>query len=163
MVDAVSPVYEEHFTRTPLNLLGGHGWKRLMAFRVDQYGITLGGMPLQYRRQTAVVPWAEIEAVVLWGQKTAQLRPIRCVGVKCRPGSAALPGPNQNLKPETAARVAPHIEYEVVRDSRTMVLWHIDPDRLTTALRAFAPGVPLRFHQQYWKGRSGGIDLDVLP
>ncbi|MCP9206187.1 hypothetical protein [Streptomyces cucumeris] len=150
MTKAASPVYEEHFTRSPFQLLGGYGWKKLVAFRVDADGVLLGGAPARHRQHTARVLWQDIESVVMWAHPTAGPSPMRYVGVERRSDAPELPGPNRNLKAVTAAALAPHIDYEVFRASRTLVLWRVDRDRLEAAVNAFAPGVPVRFHPEHW-------------
>src|SRR6266851_10133880 len=40
-----------------------------VAFRVDASGVTLGGMPPRYRAQTRLIPWADIEKIILWKQQ----------------------------------------------------------------------------------------------
>ncbi|QKV92752.1 hypothetical protein HUT19_14135 [Streptomyces sp. NA02950] len=150
MSKAVFPIYEEHYIRSPIQLIAGYGWQKLIALRVDESGVTLGGAPGRHRQQTARVPWQDIEAVVMWAHRTAGASPMRYVGVRRRPGAPELPGPNRKLKPGTAAVLAPHIDYEVFRASRTLVLWRVDPDRLEAAVSAFAPGVPVEFHREHW-------------
>ncbi|MFD8160729.1 hypothetical protein [Streptomyces malaysiensis] len=167
------PVYQEYYARTPFQLFSGVGWKRLVAFRADESGVTLGGPVTRYRRFTALVPWRDIEAVVLWSTKKTMERPIRRIGLKLRPGVPDLPGPNQRLTPQLAASIAPHVEYEVIKNSRFVGFWKVDHPRLFTAMRTFAPHVQLRVHPVY-KGLpsgpgsklgndSGGSIFDILP
>ncbi|WKX70979.1 hypothetical protein [Streptomyces sp. XD-27] len=148
MSDVNHPVYEEYFTRSPFQLLGGAGWKRLVAFRVDETGVTLGGAPARYKSQTAFVPWQDIEAVVLWQHETAGLSPMSYVGVRRRPGAPPLPGPNRNLGPQQTARLAPHVEHELFLASRAINLWRIDPGRLVLSVQAFAPGMPVLLYEE---------------
>ncbi|MCX4907943.1 hypothetical protein [Streptomyces sp. NBC_00878] len=136
-----SSVYEVHFTWTPFQLLSGAWKKRLVAFRVDGHGVTLGGAPARYERQTALVPWDDIEAVVLWQQDTAALTPMRYVGLRRRAGAPVLPGPNSDLSRDQTGRLAPHVDHDVFLASRHINLWALDRERLAGALRAFAPGV----------------------
>jgi len=37
------PVYQEYYTRTPFQVFSGAVWKRLVAFRADESGVTVGG------------------------------------------------------------------------------------------------------------------------
>ncbi|MGI5197338.1 hypothetical protein ACQEVY_27535 [Streptomyces sp. CA-288835] len=138
-----SASYEVPFTWTPFQLLSGAWKKRLVAFRVDDQGVTLGGAPARYERQTAFVPWRDIEAVVLWQQDTAALTPMRYVGLRRRAGAPALPGPNSDLTREQTGRLAPHVDHEVFLASRHINLWALDRERLAEALRTFAPRVPV--------------------
>ncbi|WP_262703560.1 MULTISPECIES: hypothetical protein [Streptomyces] len=166
------PVYQEHYTRTPFQLFSGAGWKRLVAFRADESGVTLGGAALRYHRFLAVVPWRDIEAVVVWATQKPTEKPVQHIGLKLRPGVPALPGPNRKLTPQFAAGFAPHLEYEVVRNSRRIVLWKVDQARLTAALQAFAPQVQLRVHPVHRErpGQGGGLApgsgasiFDIMP
>lgn len=142
MLDANSSVYEAHFVRTPFQLLSGSGWKRLVAFRVDAEGVFLGGAPARYQVQTASVPWEDVTSIVLWQQRTAGPT-INHIGLLRHPGSPQLPGPNRNMTEQAAARVAPHIEYELLLASRPVNFWRVDPQRLQTAVDTFAPHVPV--------------------
>ncbi|GHE60964.1 hypothetical protein GCM10018785_32570 [Streptomyces longispororuber] len=139
-----SAVYEAHFTWTPVQLLSGAATKRLVAFRVDAHGVTLGGAPAKYAKQTAVVPWQDIEAVVLWQHNVVGGTPMAYVGLRRRPGAPPLPGQNARLSPEETARLAPHVDHDVFLASRSVNLWTLDRERLTAAVRAFAPGVPVQ-------------------
>lgn len=145
--DSSSP-YEVHFTWTPFQVLSGAWKKRLVAFRVDERGVTLGGAPARYERQTALIPWGDIEAVVLWQQDTAALTPMRYVGLRRRAGAPALPGPNSELSREQTDRLAPHVDHEVFLASRHINLWALDRARLVEALRAFAPAVTVEENGQ---------------
>ncbi|MFS8204845.1 hypothetical protein ACLVWQ_40005 [Streptomyces sp. CWNU-52B] len=143
-----SSTYEVHFTWTPFQLLSGAWTKRLVAFRVDERGVTLGGAPARYERQTAFVPWRDIEAVVLWQQDTSALTPMRYVGLRRRAGAPALPGPNSELRREQTGRLAAHVDHEVFLASRHINLWVLDRERLVGALRTFAPTVAVEDNGQ---------------
>ncbi|MFT2016931.1 hypothetical protein ACMA1D_13940 [Streptomyces sp. 796.1] len=147
MADANSPVYEAHFVRTPFQLLGGMKWKKLVAFRVDGEGVLLGGAPARYERQLASVPWSDITAIVVWHQRTAG-NGINHIGVQRNPGAPALPGMNSHLSRVQAKSVAPHVDYELFLASRPINFWRLDPQRLQTAVDAFAPGVPVLVYSQ---------------
>lgn len=136
-----SPAYEARYTWTPVQLLSGAATRRLVAFRVDDQGVTLGGAPARYARQTAFVPWADIEAVVLWQQKSAGLSPMKYVGLRRRAGAPQLPGANAGLSREQTGRLASHVDHEVFLASRSINLWTLDRGGLAEALSAFAPGV----------------------
>lgn len=106
MTDANSHVYEAHFVRTPFQLLSGLKWKKLVAFRVDEEGVLLGGAPARYEAQLAHVPWGDITSVVVWHQRTAG-NGINYIGVQRKPGAPALRGMNSRVSRETAAMLAP--------------------------------------------------------
>ncbi|NIY67957.1 hypothetical protein [Streptomyces malaysiensis] len=167
-----SPVYQEYYTRTPFQLLTGAGWKRLVAFRADESGITLGGAALRYHRFFAVLPWRDIETVAVWARQNREEKPVQNIGLKLRPGVPGPPGPNRKVTPRDAERYAPHLEYEVVRNSRRILLWKVDQARLAAAVQAFAPEVRLLFPPVYQvppvRGTrlghgSGGSIFDILP
>ncbi|MFG2500136.1 hypothetical protein ACGFSB_18235 [Streptomyces sp. NPDC048441] len=136
-----STAYEAQYTWTPIQLLSGAATRRLVAFRVDDQGVTLGGAPAKYARQTAFVPWRDIEAVVLWQQSTTGLSPMNYVGLRRRAGAPQLPGANAGLSRERTGHLAPHIDHEVFLASRHINLWTLDRRRLAEAVGVFAPGV----------------------
>ncbi|KUL63835.1 hypothetical protein [Streptomyces sp. NRRL S-1521] len=140
-------VYEATFLRTPLQLLCGEGWKKLVALRVDSEGVLLGGAPARYKKQTAFAPWEDIRSMVLWYQRTAG-QGINHIGLRRRPGAPQLAGPNSRMSPRSAALVAPHVEYDLLLDSRPISLWRLDPERLQAAVDAFAPHVRVLVYQQ---------------
>jgi len=128
-----------------------------VAFRADESGITLGGPVTQYHKFTTTVPWRDIEALVLWTTKKAGERPIRRIGLKLRPDVPHLPGPDEKITPHLAASIAPHIDYEIVRNNRAIAFWKVDHARLAAAVQAFAPDVQLVAHPLYrLDERSGG-------
>ncbi|EFL29484.1 predicted protein [Streptomyces viridochromogenes DSM 40736] len=147
MADPHPAVYEAYFTRTPFQLLAGVGWKRLVAFCVDSTGILLGGAPARYKAQTAFVPWEDITSVVVWQQRMAGPS-MDYVGVHRRAGAPELPGANRKMTPAQAARTVPHVEYELLRASRPINFWRLDPHRLQAAVDSFAPHVPVLVYQQ---------------
>ncbi|MGP3943021.1 hypothetical protein [Streptomyces sp. 6N106] len=86
--------------------------------------------------------------------------------------SRAPPGANRKLTAQFAAGFAPHLEYEVVRNSRRIVLRKVDQARLTAAVQAFAPQVQLRVHPVHREppGQGGGVGrgsgasiFDIMP
>ena len=147
MTDANSHVYEAHFVRTPFQLLSGLKWKKLVAFRVDEEGVLLGGAPARYEAQLAHDPWGDITSVVVWHQRTAG-NGINYIGVQRKPGAPALRGMNSRVSRETAAMLAPHVDYELFLASRPINLWRLDPERLQAAVDAFAPHVPVLVYSQ---------------
>ncbi|WJV46919.1 hypothetical protein [Streptomyces flavofungini] len=138
-----SAVYEALYVWTPIQILSGAWKRRLVALRVDERGVTLGGAPAKYERHKAFVPWSEIESVVLWSHKVVGADPMRYVGVRCKPGTSVLPGPNARLSREQTTKLAPHVSHELFLASRAIAVWTLDPHRLAEAVGAFAPGVPV--------------------
>lgn len=147
MADTNPTAYEAHFTRSPAQLIGGAGWKRLTAFRVDGTGVLLGGAPARHRAQTAFVPWQDITALVSWQLRTAG-QSLHYIGVQRRAGAPPLPGPNSELTPEKTAKLAPHVDHELFLASRAVNLWKLDAERLRAAVDAYAPGVPVLVQPQ---------------
>ncbi|MFJ4279112.1 hypothetical protein [Streptomyces massasporeus] len=145
--DGNSAAYQAHFVRTPFQLLSGWNWKKLVAFRVDSEGVLLGGAPARYEAQLAHVPWSDITSFVVWHQRTAG-NGINYIGVQRKPGAPALPGMNSRVSRETAAMLAPHVDYELFLASRPINLWRLDPERLQAAVDAFAPHVPVLVYSQ---------------
>ncbi|MGW7690551.1 hypothetical protein ACWGMA_17025 [Streptomyces asiaticus] len=151
MVDSHPSIYEAHYTRTPLQVVFGQGWKRLVAFRVDDKGVTLGGAPARHLSQTAFAPWADITSVVIWQWHLKDGAPgwvpadqsRDYIGVSRHPGAPLLPGPNSTLQPEQAKKHAPHIDHQLLLASRPVIAWRPDLERLRTAVSAFAPHVPV--------------------
>jgi hypothetical protein len=88
---------------------------RMVALRVDEDGITLGGSPMQYASTTTVVPWPEMRTVRLTRQPEGPSLPVI-----------------------TAVRRG---QREPV--SKTVQGWRLDSERLGAALKVFAPGVHL--------------------
>lgn len=111
---------------------------RRVAFRVDCDGVTVAGGPLRYEVGLLSVPWAEIEAIVLWKQSNAANMPY--VGIKRRTGSPGLqrsgPGGRRVLH-----ALAPHIPAEIIVSSRAINGWRLDRDQLTSAVVHYAPDV----------------------
>jgi hypothetical protein len=154
------PVYQEYYTRTPWQLFSGAVRKRLVAFRADEHGVTVGGPVARYRRFTVTLPWRDVETVTLWATKWPRDKPERHIGLKLRPGVPDIPGPNAKLTRHSAAQTAPHLEYDVVRNSRPIFHWNPDPTQLGAALQTFAPGVRLCVPPVHEKSVSGG---SVIP
>ncbi|MEU7827055.1 hypothetical protein [Catellatospora sp. NPDC049133] len=121
-------------------------FSRKVALRVDATGITLGGSPLRYAATTAHVPWAEVEAVVLWRQPLAQNLPY--IGVLRPHDAPPLPGtptgPAGKLMAGFGYAVSGAPDPRLLAAGRAINGWRLDLDRLTAAVRHHAPGVPVR-------------------
>ena len=114
--------------------------RRMIAFRADQAGITLGAEPgrLMVRRGPAVfIPWADAEKIIFIrpGRAPPEDR-VRCVGVQQRERSAALPVGNEQAAGCPVPRVA-------AGATRRVTGWQLDRERLAAVAAAVAPGVPL--------------------
>lgn len=148
MIDSDPRVYEANFLRTPIQLPSGVGWReKLVALRVDNEGVLLGGAPAKYEKRKAFAPWVDITSVVVWHQRTAG-RGISHIGLHRRPGAHHLPGPNSKMTQQSAERVAPHVKYELLLASRPINLWRLEPERLLAAVDTFAPNVPVFVYSQ---------------
>ena len=116
---------------------------RRVALRVDAAGVTLGQTPPWPSAHTAVVPWSDIEAVVLWRQQ-AGLNSVRYVGLRRRPGLPPLPGSARSRglwrmnKP-----LVPHVPPAVIADSRPATFWRLHRPSVEAAVRHFAPAVEI--------------------
>ncbi|MDT3397289.1 hypothetical protein RKE29_11630 [Streptomyces sp. B1866] len=155
MTDPHPSAYEVHYGRRPSQLIFGAGWKRYVALRVDSTGLTLGGVPIRHRAHTAVIPWEDLTAIVLWRQHVSDVAPgtalkavtatdtLDYIGVRLRPGVQTPPGPNRKISPKRAARFAPHIDYELAVTSHPIVVWRPDVPSIRAAVHAFAPHVPV--------------------
>ncbi|MPY97782.1 MAG: hypothetical protein GEU97_07235 [Actinophytocola sp.] len=134
-----------------LALFGGGGvlmllimFSRKTALRVDSSGITLGGFPLRYRATTAVVPWHDIVAVVLWRQHMAFGARMDYVGVQRKNGLPPLPGPGTGRLSQRAASVlVPHVPGDIAVASRPVNGWSLDAAAFESSMNRLAPHVPV--------------------
>jgi hypothetical protein len=116
---------------------------RRVALRVDAAGVTLGMTPPWPSSRTAVVPWSDIEAIVLWTQHAGGTT-IPYIGLRRRPGLPPLPGSarSRTLRRLNRAMV-PHVPPDVLADSRPAAFWRLHRPSLETAVRHFAPAVEI--------------------
>ena len=125
-----------------LALLGpGLAVRRMIAFRADYAGVTLGAVPgLILRQSPAVfVPWADVEKIIFYpagpGEQDANDQ-VQCLGVQRRDRSPALPERNEQAPGCPVPRVA-------AGATRRLSGWRLDRDRLAAVAAAVAPGVPI--------------------
>lgn len=105
--------------------------RRMIVFRADYAGITLGAMPsnlASLRRPAIFIPWAEVERIILYlayppSQCACAL--VQGMAVQRRKGAAA-------LAPGTATGTA-----------RKITGWKLDRERLIAVTAAVAPGIPI--------------------
>lgn len=122
----------------------GVGLSRQVAFRVGPEGVTLGGVPPRYQSGTRVVPWTDIERVVLWRQGLPRGRSMLYVGLVRCVGAPPLAGRTARAAGRAvAATLTPGISAETLGASRAVNGWRLDPGRLVAAVGHFAPGVPV--------------------
>jgi len=116
--------------------------RRMIAFRADHAGITLGAVPgkLTPGHGSAVfVPWADVEQIILYpayprgrgGYAQAQ-----CIGIKRRAVSPALPEGNEQAPGCPVPGVA-------AGATRKITGWRLDHERLAAVAAAVAPGIPI--------------------
>jgi hypothetical protein len=109
---------------------------REVALRIDASGVTLGGSPLRYAATTEHVPWADIEAIVLWRQQV-RTATLQYIGVQRGPQA---PRPRGRLGDSISSNLVSHVSPELVRSSRAVVGWRLDRQRLVEAVARFSPG-----------------------
>jgi len=125
-------------------LLLGIVCSRRVALRVDAQGITLGGVPPRYRQKTVVVPWADIEKVVLWKQAVLAGQSMPYVGLVRRPDAPALAGPaGQQVARGVAGAFHVPVSAETLSASRGVNGWRLDKPRFVAAVKRFAPDVQI--------------------
>jgi hypothetical protein len=118
---------------------------RRVALRVDRTGLTLGAAFPWSASRSVIIPWSDIEAVVLWQQATSGTK-IDYIGLCRRGGASRLPGtPRSAYMRRLDHSLAPHVPPNVVDDSRPMTMFQVDRNRLAAAVRGFRPEVQLVF------------------
>jgi hypothetical protein len=119
------------------------GLSHRVAFRVDAGGVTLGGTPPRYRAGTRVVPWGDIERVVLWQQQLPYGRTMPWVGLVRRAGAPPLGGRGAQATGRAVAGVLtpPGVSADILAASRAVNGWTLDPGQLARAVGHFAPDV----------------------
>lgn len=114
-----------------------------VALRVDAAGVTLAMTPPWPASRTAVVPWSDIEAVVLWTQHVGAAS-IPYVGLQRRPGLPPLPGSARSrFLQRMNQAVVSHVPPDVLADSRPAAFWRVHRPSLKAAVRHFAPAVEI--------------------
>ncbi|MEU8328610.1 hypothetical protein [Micromonospora sp. NPDC048839] len=114
-----------------------------VAMRVDAAGVTLDQTPPWPSSRTAVVPWSDLEAVVLWTQQAGPAT-VSYVGLQRRTGSPPLPGSARSRRLWRMNKaLVPHVPPAVIADSRPTTLWRLHRPSLAAAVRHFAPAVDI--------------------
>jgi hypothetical protein len=114
--------------------------RRMIAFRADHAGITLGAAPgkLTSRHGSAVfVPWADVEQIILYPgypHGRGGYAEVQCIGIQRRDGAAALPQGNEQDPHCPAPGVATGV-------TRRISGWRLDRERLAAVTAAVAPGI----------------------
>lgn len=105
--------------------------RRMIAFRADYAGITLGHVPdnlAALRSPATFIPWAEVEKIILYPARPrgpSASAPVERIAVKRREEAGA-------LVPRPATQTA-----------RAITGWQLDRHRLTAVAAAVAPGIPV--------------------
>jgi hypothetical protein len=104
---------------------------RMIAFRADYVGITLGVMPASLaalRRPAIFIPWAEVEKIILY-----------------RAGSHRWRGnfPVQGISVQRRGEPASPVMGVVPRAACTITGWKLNRARLTGVIAAVAPSIPV--------------------
>jgi hypothetical protein len=116
--------------------------RRLIAFRADHAGITLGTVPgaLTPRRGPAVfVPWADVEQIVLYPaypRGVGRYAQVQRIGIQRREGAPPLPRGNEPAPDCPVPGVA-------AGATRKITGWRLDRERLAAVTAAVAPGIPI--------------------
>ena len=115
--------------------------RRMIAFRADRTGITLGAVPGNPRggRAAVLVPWADIQQIILYPVNPigrGRYARVRCIGIQRRPGAPALPQGNERAPGCPVPDVANGA-------TRTIMGWRPDREHLAAVAAAAAPGTPV--------------------
>ena len=105
--------------------------RRMIAFRADYGGITLGVMPTSLaalHRPAIFIPWTEVEKIILYRAGAHRWRgnsPVQGISVQRRDGTAS---------PVTGA---------ASRAACTITGWKLNHERLAAVAAAVAPSIPV--------------------
>jgi hypothetical protein len=127
--------------------------RRMIAFRADRAGITLGAVPGNPRggRAAVLVPWTDIQQVVVCPVNPVgrgRYAQVRCIGIQRRPAAPALPEGNEQAPGCPVPDVASGA-------TRRITGWRLDREHLAAVIAA-APGTPRqRLHYRSRPGSRG--------
>ena len=119
-----------------------------VVLRVDQRGVVLGRMPAHLRvPHEVVVPWADIDAVVLFAVNVPRSEAgrggaMRCIGLRLKPGVVPPRGePRRESIWHPMSRFKGPVPVDLGRPITK--LWQFDRHQLVAAVKAHAPRVKL--------------------
>jgi hypothetical protein len=115
---------------------------RKVALRVDASGITLGGTPWRYKATTRVIPWHEVQGVLLWQRAFG----IRYLGVERTDEAPPLsPGGTGRADRTLYLSADPQVPPLTLAAGATrgMAAFSVDDARLSAAITHYAPTVDL--------------------
>jgi hypothetical protein len=115
--------------------------RRMIAFRADPTGITLGAVPGNPRggKAPVLVPWADIQQIILYPVNPVgrgRYAQVKCIGIQRRPEAPALPEGNEQAPGCPVPDVASGA-------TRRIIGWRLDRERLAAVIAAAAPGIPV--------------------
>ena len=119
---------------------------RMIAFRADHAGITLGadpaGWPLR-RVPATFVPWSDVEQIAvypLYPRARGRYAMLPCIKIQRRQDAQPLPLPlRRGVQPTLACPVP----VAVAGANRRIATWRLDRERLAAVVAAVAPGIPI--------------------
>ena len=117
---------------------------RRVALAVTAEGITLGQIPPWPASHSALVPWSDIEEIVLWRQGSGA-RAVRYIGIRRRADAPPMPGSakSRTLRKLNKQFVPAQLSESLVADSRPVNFWRLNKTRLRAAVDRFGPDVPV--------------------
>ena len=104
---------------------------RMIAFRADYAGITLGDLPTSLaalRSPATFIPWAEVDKIIVY---------------PAGPPARGTPAPVQGIAVQRRDGVAAPVPGAATRTVRKIAGWRLDRDRLAAVTAAVAPGIPV--------------------
>jgi hypothetical protein len=109
---------------------------RMIAFRADHAGITLGAdlFNLPFRFSAVFISWPDIERIILYRRLRGRFRGVERVGVERRRGAPVLSRGNGPASGCPVPGVA-------VGASRLINTWQLDRQRLAAVAAVVAPGI----------------------
>ena len=130
--------------------------RRMIAFRADYGGITLGVMPTSLaalHRPAIFIPWAEVEKIILYRSGSPRWRgdlPVQSISVQRRAGTAGpvtgtpVTGAPVTGTPVTGTPVTgTPVTGAASRSACTITGWKLNRERLTAVAAAVAPSIPV--------------------
>ena len=109
---------------------------RPVALLADHAGITLGSERLLPRSPVVVIPWADVQQIILYSGHTSSGDQVPYIGVQRPEGAPALPYGNEQSPWCPVPGVAAGATRRIKR-------WQLDRERLAAVTAAVAPGIPV--------------------
>lgn len=123
--------------------------RRALGVLVDGEGITPGTSPVRREVPGRLVPWADVEAVVLYEQfvPSAVKQTMTYLGLRRRPGSAPLPGSPGQRSLRASEVLIPGIPREVLAASVPVNGWRLDEERFVQVIEYNTPQLRVEDHR----------------